>query len=81
MGGYGGFERFISLGLLVIFHHSQGVVLDMLNTIIKCIATIYVIRLILNHNLFIHYIKIKIKFLGLDIEVKSKEKKHPSDEE
>ena len=30
------------------------------------------------HNLFIHHLKIKIKFLGLDIEVKSKEKSAPS---
>ncbi len=46
----------------------------MFDTLIKCISTIYVIRLVLNHNLFIHHLKIKIKFLGLDIEVKSKEK-------
>ena len=39
---------------------------------------IYVIRLVLKHNLFIHHLKIKIKFLGLDIEVKSKEKSAPS---
>ncbi|HCO73944.1 MAG TPA: hypothetical protein DIT16_03710 [Clostridium sp.] len=45
---------------------------------IKCISIIYVIRLILKHNLFIHHLKIKIKFLGLDIEVKSKEKSAPS---
>ena len=47
----------------------------MFDTLIKCISVIYVIRLVLKHNLFIHHLKIKIKFLGLDIEVKSKEKK------
>ena len=50
----------------------------MFDTLIKCISAIYVIRLVLNHNLFIHHLKIKIKFLGLDIEVKSKEKSAPS---
>ena len=46
-------------------------------------SSVYIlhIRLVLNHNLFIHHLKIKIKFLGLDIEVKSKEKDAPSDEE
>ena len=53
----------------------------MFDTLIKCISTIYVIRLVLNHNLFIHHLKIKIKFLGLDIEVKSKEKSAPSSQD
>ncbi|MGG7141982.1 hypothetical protein ACQPVP_00745 [Clostridium nigeriense] len=52
--------------------------MDMFDTFIKCISIIYVIRLILKHNLFIHHLKIKIKILGLDIEVKSKEKSAPS---
>jgi len=50
----------------------------MIDTLIKCISVVYVIRLFLKHNLFIHHLKIKIKFLGLDIEVKSKEKSAPS---
>lgn len=50
----------------------------MLYTIIKGIFVIYIIRLILKHDLFISTIKIKVKFLGLDIEVQGKEKKHPS---
>ena len=53
----------------------------MLDTFLKCISIIYVIRLILTHNLFIHYLKIKIKFLGLDIEIKSKEKSAPSSQD
>ncbi|WP_238907630.1 hypothetical protein [Clostridium sp. YIM B02506] len=52
--------------------------MDMFDTFIKCISIIYVIRLILKHNIFIHHLKIKIKFLGLDIEVKGKEKSAPS---
>ncbi|WP_286907649.1 hypothetical protein [Clostridium sp. UBA1652] len=55
--------------------------MDMLDTLIKCISLIYVIRLILKHNLFIHHLKIKIKFLGLDIEVKGKEKSAPSNKD
>ncbi|WP_162484842.1 hypothetical protein [Clostridium scatologenes] len=50
----------------------------MLDTIIKCVSIIYIIRLVLQHNLFVYNLKIKIKFLGLDIEVKSKEKSAPS---
>ena len=81
MDGYGGFERFISLGLLVILYHSQGVVLDMLELIIKSFVVIYIIRLVLKHNLFIHYLKISIKFIGLDIEIKSKQKDAPSSQD
>ena len=50
----------------------------MLEIIIKGLFVLYIIRLALKHNLFIKTIKIKVKFLGLDIEIRSKEKKHPS---
>lgn len=50
----------------------------MLELIIKNFTFIYIIRLVLKHNLFIHYLKISIKFIGLDIEVKSKQKDAPS---
>ena len=53
----------------------------MFDTFIKCISIIYIIRLVLINNLFIHHLKIKIKFIGLDIEVKSKEKSAPSYED
>lgn len=49
----------------------------MLELIIKSIVVLYIITMILKHNLFISTIKIKIKFLGLDIEIKSKEKSAP----
>jgi hypothetical protein len=68
----------------MIFHHSKEVVLDMLDLLFLLIlsfVSIYVIKLILNNNLFIHYLKITIKFVGLDIEIKSKEKSAPSDKE
>jgi len=53
----------------------------MLELTIKSFVTIYIIKLVLKHNLFIHYLKIKVKFLGLDIEVKSKEKSAPSSQD
>lgn len=53
----------------------------MLELMIKSFATIYIIRLVLKHNLFISKLTIKIKFLGIHIELNGKEKKHPSDQE
>ena len=53
----------------------------MLELIINNIVAIYIIRLVLKHNLFIHYLKISIKFIGLDIEIKSKEKDAPSSQD
>jgi len=82
MDGYGGFEHFILLGLLVIyFAIVKGVVLNMLELIIKGLTTIYIITIVLKHNLFISKLIIKINFLGIHIEVNSKEKKHPSEQE
>ncbi|MBO0585221.1 hypothetical protein EXQ36_15760 [Clostridium botulinum] len=52
--------------------------MDMLELLIKGVFVVCIINLILKHNLFISTIKIKVRFLGLDIEVDSKEKKHPS---
>ena len=43
--------------------------------IIIGIFIIYISKLILKHNLFISTIKLKIKFLGLHIEIHSIEKK------
>lgn len=59
----------------------MGVVLDMLELIIKSCIVIYIIRLVLKHNLFVHYVKISVKFIGLDIEIKSKQKDAPSSED
>ena len=50
----------------------------MLELLIKSFVVIYIIRLVLKHNLFVHYLKISVKFIGLDIEIKSKEKSAPS---
>ena len=50
----------------------------MLELIIKSCVAVYIVRLVLKHNLFIHYLKISLKFIGLDIEIKSKEKSAPS---
>ena len=53
----------------------------MLELIIKGLIVIYIIRLVLKHNIFVYKLIIKINFLGLHIELNSKEKKHPSDKE
>lgn len=73
---------FFHLGLLVntLTDEDKVVVLDMFELIIKVSAVIYIIRLVLKHNLFISKLRIKVKFLGLDIEISSKEKRHPSNQ-
>ena len=53
----------------------------MLELIIMSILIIHIIKLILKHNIFISIIRIDFKFIGLNIEIESKEKKHPSDQE
>lgn len=58
---------------------AKEVVLDMLELLIKSFATIYIISVVLKHNLFISKLIIKIKFLGIHIELDGKEKKHPFD--
>lgn len=50
----------------------------MLELIMKNLVVVYIIRLVLKHNPFIHYLKISVKFIGLDIEIKSKQKDAPS---
>ena len=52
-------------------------IFDILELVIKSFVAIYIIRLVLKHNLFIHYLKISVKFIGLDIEIKSKQKDAP----
>ena len=56
-------------------------VLDMLEIIIISMLIIYIIKLILKHNVFISNIKLNIKFIGLNLEIQSKEKKHPSNQD
>lgn len=50
----------------------------MLELTIKSFVTIYIIKLVLQHYLFISKLIIKIKFLGIHIEFNVKEKKHSS---
>ncbi len=72
---------FSSLDYWLLSPVAKGVVLDMLDTLLKCASIIYIIRLILKHNLFIYHLKISVKFLGLNIEIKSKEKSAPSQQD
>ena len=45
------------------------------------IVLVYIIRLLIKHNLFVSKLIIKAKFLGIHVEIESKEKKHPSEQE
>ena len=53
----------------------------MLEITIKGLIVIWIINLILKHNLFISTLKVKVRFLGFVIVVNSKEKKHPSSQD
>ena len=45
------------------------------------LAIVYILRMFLKHNLSITSIKISAKFTGLDIEIKSKQKDAPSEQD
>ena len=53
----------------------------MIVLIIVSIVIVYIIRLLLKHNIFINYFKISAKFNGLDIEIKTEQKDAPSSQE
>ena len=53
----------------------------MIELIIKSCVSVYIARLVLKHNLFVSKLIIKIKFIGLHIELNGKKKKHPSHKE
>jgi len=55
--------------------------LDMLELTIKSFVTIYIVKLVLQHNLFISKLIINTNFLGIHIELNGKEKKHLSRKE
>jgi len=60
--------------------YSKEVVSDMLEFILLMILLLIFIRLTDKSNVFFNYIRIKIKVIGLDIEIKSKEKSAPSNQ-
>ena len=80
MDGCGGCT-FSSLGYLVIISLAQGVVLGMLEILLIGIMIIVLIKIVLKNNVFFNYLRIKVKILGLDIEIRSKEKSTPSDQD
>ena len=53
----------------------------MLEFILLMILLLIFIRLTDKSNVFFNYIRIKIKVIGLYIEIKSKEKSDPSDQD
>ena len=56
------------------------VVLVMLDTMFIGSVVIILINMILKHNKDFS-LRLRVKILGLDIEIKSKEKKHPSSQD
>lgn len=57
---------------------SKEVVSDMLEFILAILLLLVFIKLNIKSSIFFNYIRIKIKVIGLDIEIKSKEKSAPS---
>ena len=52
----------------------------MLEFLLIIILLLTFINLTIKSNVFFNYIRIQIKVIGLDIEIKSKEKSAPSDQ-
>lgn len=50
----------------------------MIEFLIICLLITFLISKILKHNLYVSDFKIKVKILGLDMQLSIKEKKHPS---
>lgn len=82
MDGYGGLYISPPCAIGRILQLKEVVLdLNILELLIKCIFITYIIKLVLKNNLFICTLKLKIKFLGVDLEIKNKEKKHPSSQD
>ena len=79
MDGYGGLYISPPCAIGRILQLKEVVLdLNILELLIKCIFITYIIKLVLKNNLFICTLKLKVKFLGIDLEIKNKEKKQPS---
>lgn len=79
MDGYGGLYISPPWAIGRILQLKEVVLdLNILELLIKCIFITYIIKLVLKNNLFICTLKLKVKFLGIDLEIKNKEKKQPS---
>ena len=78
--GYGGFLNiFILHGLSVIFFTIiKGGGIRMLEFLLIILLLFTFISLTPKSNVFFNYIRIQIKVIGLDVEIKSKEKSAPS---
>ena len=88
MDGYGGFERFILLGLLVniffcfsLWHKGGGIGMLILMISVIGVLIIMLINLSFKHGVFLTHVKLDISLKGLNLEIKTKEKSTPSDQE
>ena len=61
--------------------YSKEVVSEMLEFILVILLLLVFINLNIKSNIFFNYIRIKTKVIGLDIEIKSKEKSTPSSQD
>ncbi len=53
----------------------------MFEFLLICTLSTILVVVLLKNNIFSSYIRIKIDSIGLDIEIKNKEKKYPSDQD
>lgn len=53
----------------------------MFEFLLICILSTILIVVLLKNNIFISYIRIKVNIIGLDVEIKNKEKKYPSSQD
>lgn len=83
MDGYGGFERFILLGLLMTFifkiiHHStKGVVLDMLLMIIVALVVLTTTIVYALKDIYINKFSLEGSLKGFKLSFETKIKKDP----
>lgn len=81
MDGYGGFERFILLGLLVIFifliihHGTKGVVLDMILMIIIVLAILTITIVYVLKGIYINKFNLEGSLKGFKLSFETKNEK------
>lgn len=81
MDGYGGFERFILLGLLVIFifliihHGTKGVVLDMILMIIIVLAILTITIVYVLECIYINKFNLEGSLKGFKLSFETKNEK------
>lgn len=84
MDGYGGFSRFLLLGLLVnlsSWHKGGSIGMSILMISVIGAIIIMLINLSFRHVVFLSPLKFSITLKGFQLEINTKEKSTPSDQE